>query len=175
VEARPEDRAKFIAWYETPEKKRRPRFASQWGIDNNVPKATVSSWVKKYKKAHLIEGSLVDDNFDIKDFLATHRKDVVKALMTSVKKGNSKGIETSLKLLGELTEKKEETKKFELSASEYIAIGRKVVERFRADYEKSGGNCPLCHRPKVSGNELCVDAKPEQSESGEMATVAVPA
>ncbi len=85
-----------------------------------------------------------------------------------------KSIELLLKRHGALNENKED-RKFELTVSDRIRIAREVVNGLREDYQRIGGNCPVCGFSKTLCDKPRMDTEPEHAESGEVATLGVSA
>ena len=89
-------------------------------------------------------------------------------------KSLGKDRELYAKLLGWLTEKREETHKFEFTPTDYTRIARETINRLREEYQRLGGSCPICGFTKALCEPSHSHSEPEQSEGGEVAAVAVP-
>ena len=92
------------------------------------------------------------EGFDVKTFLKDNKEGLAKAALASAVKGNSKSIETLLKLIGELDTKKGEV--VERSNADIARDSEKFVTALRIGIETGGGICPLLCRPCVLLDEI---------------------
>jgi hypothetical protein len=82
-------------------------------------------------------------------------------------KSTSRDRELYARIRGWLVEKREDTVKFEPSASDYATITENIIGRLRENWENNGGVCVICGRPKTLLAEPCVDTDENKaSEDG---------
>ena len=131
-------------------------------------KAVIKYQLEKEDKKHQEEIDALGEDFDIKTKLNEDQREIYISLMRIINnpKPSVKALEIAFKMLGILTDKREETIKFELTASDYTRIARETIEGQRAEYKASCGICPVCGKSELLLNESCVDTEPQYSEKG---------
>jgi len=109
------------------------------------------------------------------DYFDSKSKDVDTALVKACEKGNAQALRTYYQLTQRLIEKREETHKVEFTPADYTRIARETINGLRDDFETGGGRCPICGQYKEICDRPLLDSESKFPESGEMATVALPA
>ena len=99
-------------------------------------------------------------------WLQGQMKDVDRAMIRAAMNGNSNAMKLILQRMGLLIEKREDTVRFEPSASDQVKWGIELVNRLREDFATYGGICPVCSKPQILLDEVCVDSEPEHSQEG---------
>ena len=88
----------------------------------------------------------------------------IEALKEQILKVAQKGENAQMaRLAWDITHPKEEKAEAEFTAEDYANFGNELKERLEEELA-SIGVCPVCHKPKISSNELCLDTKPRNNE-----------
>ena len=151
----------FTEWYFADPGDRVIPTQVEWAKAHGVSVQALAKWVKKIKK------NTVSSQDDMETFVAHLKERIYNGTATAKDK------ELYAKINGWLIERKEVTERFEPSASDYIAYGRRVIEQLRENYSEHGGVCPVCGGLETLCLEPRSDTEPEHEESRELATVAV--
>jgi len=160
IEAKVKEKEEYFKIQHNPEYKKSLGLTSDKSIQlyiNNSPKfGTVSqTLIAKWKRMDTTI-SLIDVNgdFDMQGYLESNLQSIMTKLMEVITtKGSSRHIDTALKLMGKLVEKKEETIKHEFSPIEYGRITERIIDGFRQQFQ-AGGICVVCGQSRILPDEL---------------------
>lgn len=121
------------------------------------------------------QGKPVDSKFDFDAELEKNAPKLVKQILKQVssQKCSPKTLEIYAKLLGKYVDKREDKLKVEFTPTDYSLIAGRVVQGLRDQYQSGNGICPVCQRPKVLVDAVCVDTEPEHGEESQVADMDV--
>ena len=173
AEEKTAEKAEYYKWLDLPEEERSPILTEDvYSKSVGVSRTTLIKWRGQRDKERVKENA---GEFDIREAFLTDQKLIWDAFMKAVKADriNATLFRTFAQLANELVERKEETVKLELTASDRTRIARETINGLRENYQRNGGYCPVCSRPEALRIDARVDTEPEHAEGGEVATVAV--
>lgn len=164
-----ETKAKYAEWRTLTDEERYekglPLTQREFSTIYSITEQTLSAWnkeldAKKPKEANGIH--------NLEDFLGYMRS------LAFNPKSLGKDRELYAKLLGWLTEKREDTVKVEFTPADYTRIARETIGQLRAELESGGGRCPVCGQYKALRNGARLDTESEHTEDREVAALALP-
>ena len=151
---------KYATWLNTPDDERYPKTKVGFARLNNVSEQTLNNCDRKIEA----ESSRSEDNaWD--SYMVNLTNIVLKPT------ASASHMQLFATIKGKLVEKREDTVKFEPNASDYIEIGRRVIEQIRQDYQQFGGSCPVCGECQPVRHEAHLDTEPDLQENREVATL----
>ena len=136
-------------------------------------KAVIKYQLEKEDKKHQEEIDALGEDFDIKTKLNEDQREIYISLMRIINnpKPSVKALEIAFKMLGILTDKREETIKFEPNYGEWTS---NIISRLRDNFKEHGGICPVCSRPHLLDKKLRLHSESEHNTESEVEGVEIP-
>jgi len=163
-----EKKARFLDWLLTPAFKRKPKTRNSLCYSLGISIPTSYSWEKVYNEKK--ERGEVADPLVNKDQL-------VRFLWNKViinKTATAKELETLTMLMGWKIEKREDILKLEPTVTDYASWAAALIARLREAWDEHGGICPVCQRPKILPQEVCMDTESEYGAEGQVGVLELP-
>ncbi len=155
---------KALKWRAMPPLERKPATIEKLAKELGLSKVTIHSYFNKADaKAKGSEGENRWENVIDKAYEHAFRD-----------KSSARDKECYARLTGNWIEKREDTLKFEPTASDYIEIAKRTAESLREDYRQLGGDCPVCGKHTQVRIEAYLGAEPEHTEDREVAALGLP-
>jgi hypothetical protein len=100
-----------------------------------------------------------------------NRQVLAKHLLSTIKKGSPSAMKLALDLMNELDKK--EVKSVEFTPTDRIKFAESLRESLNRRLQDTG-DCPICHRPMLLVEQVCVHNEREQKQDDQVAAVELP-